>query len=658
MHRRYSAWTGRTEPFGAGVSAQDVIDELADDLLAGEDVAAALARLARRGPADRQGLDQLRRRVAEARQRELQRMGVDGPARQLEEALAPIIEQERRAVDAAPDDPVAQARAGELDALPDDPFGRLAALRDGDWYDPAAGAAFADLLERFRRDVAEATFGQLAAGMAAMDPDDVAALRELLDELADLAERHERGEDVAADYDDFAQRHADRLAGLGPDGAAPERLEDLLDELARRMAALSSLVAGMDDEQRRQLARLAADALGDADLQGPADRLHATLQRQYPQLRWAAPPEGAPRAGPDASSLTGAVDWMDRLAQFDELRRALGQRYAGARLEDIDVEAVEDLVGEEAAADVRALREMERALEEAGAVRRVRGALQLTPRGVRRLGEISLTRIYRPAGASAGGHEATRVGGDSELSGTTRSLRYGDPFRLDVTRTIGNALRRRAAEGAPVVGSRVDLQADDFELAEAERRIKVVTALLLDMSFSMPLRGNWGPAKRVALALEALIASRFPTDELVLIGFSDLARRLQPADLLVAGWERVYGTNMEHAFALARREFARHPAAERQVIMITDGEPTAHLEGSRPLFAWPPAPRTLERTMREGQRLRRCGATLHVFLLDHDPGAGRFVERLVRHVGGRVLYPDLTDLGSVVVRDFLSRRGA
>ncbi len=656
MRVRYSAWTGTREPFPAGVSAQDVIDELADDLLAGEDVSSALARLARTGLAGRGGLDDLRRRVAEARAREMTRMGLDGPAQRLAEALAPILDRERAALAAAPADPIAQARSDELAELPDDPFGQLAALRDGQWFDPEAGAAFARLLEQVRRDIADATFGQLANGLADMQPQDVARMRDLLDELNDLAERHERGEDVADDYADFARRYEQQLSAMSADGRPPERLEDLLAELARRMAAMSSLLAGMDAEQRQHLAQLAATALGDVDLRPQADRLRATLRRQFPQMRWTQPPVGVPQASSEASSIAGAVDWMDRVARMDDLERALGQRYPGARLEDIDAAAVEQLLDPQAAEDVRALREMERALEHAGAVRRVRGRLELTPRGIRRLGDAALARIYRPAHqARSGGHATTSSGGDSELAGTTRPLRYGDPFRLDVGRTVGNALRRRAGSG--VRGARVRLRAEDFELAEAEHRVRVVTALLLDMSFSMPLRGNWGPAKRVALALQALISSRFPQDELVMIGFSDLARRLQSRDLLVAGWERVYGTNMEHAFALARREFERHPAAERQVIMITDGEPTAHLEGSRPLFSWPPAPRTLERTMREGLRLRRCGATLNVFLLDHDPGAGMFIERLVRHVGGRLLYPDLQDLGSVVVRDFLSRRG-
>lgn len=657
MRVRYSAWTGTHEPFTSGISARDVIDELRDDLLAGDDVRAALARLAHTGPAGRSGLDDLRRRVAQAREREMARMGLDGPAQQLAEALAPILEREREAVADAPDDPIAQARGDELDALPDDPFAQLTALRDSDWYDPDAGAAFGRLLEQLRQDVAEATFGQLAAGLAAMEPGDIERMGQLLDELNDLAERHERGEDVSDDYDRFAEQYAQELSALTDDGQPPRRLEDLLAVLARRMAAMTSLLAGMGAEQRRQLAQLAADALGDVDLQPRTERLQATLRRQFPHHRWSQPPAGVPQAAPESSSLADTVDWMDRIAQMDELERALGQRYPGARLEDIDPAAIEELLDPMAAEDVRALREMERALEEAGAVRHVHGRLELTPRGIRRLGEASLAEIYRPARLGpSGGHAATRSGGDSEPTGTTRPLEFGDPFRLDVTRTIGNALRRRADAGT--AGTNFELTADDFELAEAEHRVRVVTALLLDMSFSMPLRGNWEPAKRVALALEALIASRFPSDELVIIGFSDLARRLQSRDLLVAGWERVYGTNMEHAFAIAGREFARHPAAERQVIMITDGEPTAHLEGSRPVFSWPPSPTTLTRTLQAGRRLRSAGATLNVFLLDHDPGAARFIETLVRNVGGRLLYPDLRDLGSVVVRDFLSRRGA
>jgi uncharacterized protein with von Willebrand factor type A (vWA) domain len=255
-----------------------------------------------------------------------------------------------------------------------------------------------------------------------------------------------------------------------------------------------------------------------------------------------------------------------------------------------------------------------------------------------------------------GSHRADGAGGDGELTGSTRPLRFGDPFRLDVSRTLYNAITRQAGLGAHETRTGLNLAADDFELAEADRRVRAATVLLLDMSFSMPLRGNWVPAKRVALALHSLVSSKFPEDRFYIVGFSDYARRLQPRDLLTTGWERVYGTNMQHAFMIARRLLGAHPGAERQVIMVTDGEPTAHLEGDTPWFNWPPEPRTLQLTLAEAARLARTGATLNVFLLDHDPGAAAFVEKMVRSYGGRIFYPDLADLGTLVVRDFLAHR--
>lgn len=654
MRQRYSAWTGRQEPLGPETAVAEVLDELADDLLDGEDLDAALARLARRGMAGRAGLEEMRRRLAAARADELRRMGLDAPAQALAEQLAPIVAQEQAAVDAAADgDEAARDRGQQLDALPDDPFGQIDALRDSSWIDADAGRAFDELLDRLRGDVARATLGRLADGLDQLGADDVARLRDMLSELNDLAERAERGEDVDDDYQRFRETYSDELAGFGTDGP-PEHLDDLLEAMARRMAAMSSLIAGLDDDQRRQLAQAAQAALGDMGLAFEAERLRATLRRQFGELGWQQPPTGAPEQSPQASSMAGTVDWIERVGRMEDLERALGQRYPGARLEDVDPATVAELLDSESAEDLRALREIERLLEQSGAARRSDGRLELTGRGLRHLGERLLATMYTPArDGSAGAHTSVVIGGAGELTGTTRAWRFGDPFRLDVTRTVSNALRRPNARGPE---RSVTLAPDDFELAEAEQRVRVVTAVLLDMSFSMPLRGNWGPAKRVALALEALVSSRFPADRVVLIGFSDYARRLAPRDLLVSGWERVYGTNMEHAFALARREFVRDPGAQRQVIVITDGEPTAHLEHGRSVFAWPPAPRTLQRTLVEARRLRRTGATLNMFLLDHDPGAARFVEQLVSQVGGRLFYPDLHDLGSVVVRDYVARR--
>ncbi|CAN5818502.1 VWA domain-containing protein [soil metagenome] len=656
MRVRYGRWSGTQDPFPARVGADDVLDEVAEDLLSGAAPDQALRDVLRRGLRGRvSGLDELRQRVEQARRRELARMGLEGPLRAVERALDEIVERERTAVDFHPDDEEAALHRDQLDALPGDVAGRLGALEGYAFVDRRAGQDFQRLLERLRRDVARATFGRLAGALGSQRPEDLARMGDLLADLNAMITRPDRGPSAGeGECDDFAafkERYGDLLPG------DPQSLDELLEELARRMAALSRLLAGMDPDQRAQLAELAEGMLGDLDLAFQADQLRRALQDAYPELGWdQGVQRGGAGFGQGEASLSSTVDWIQHLQSYDDLAESLGQSYPGARLEDIDEEALRQALGEDAARDLRALIQIERVLEEAGAATRRQGRLELTPRGIRHLGERSLARIYeRAVTGAAGSHRTPGSGGDGELTGATRTLRFGDPFRLDVPRTVRNAILRRAR------GSRaaaVALGPEDFELAEAERRVRAATVLLLDMSFSMPLRGNWVPAKRVALALHALVSSKFPEDRFYVVGFSDYARRLQPRDLLATGWERVYGTNMQHAFMLARRLLGAHPGAERQVIMVTDGEPTAHLEGEHAFFAWPPEPRTLQLTLSEAARLASTGATLNVFLLDHDPGAAAFVERMVRSYGGRIFYPDLDDLGSLVVRDFLSGRRA
>ena len=647
MRIRYGRWTGSQDPFPADVSPDDVLAEIGEDVLEGLTPDEALQRLLQRGFSGRRGavsgLSGLRRRVEAARRRELQRMGLDGPLQQIQQQLADIVAAERAALDLAEDGVDAAAHHEQLDALPSDPAGQLAALQSYDWYDARAAADFEQLLRTLRADVAEATFGRLAGAMGAMDEAAIARLKDMLAALNDLIDRRDRGENVDQDYQRFRDRYADLL---GSDAAT---LDELLEEMARRMAAMSRLLAGMTPEQREQLAQLSDQLFGDVDLAFQAERLQRALQAAHPDLGWDAPVRDGVPGGEESASLSATVDWVERLQQFEDLSTALSQDYPGARLDDIDQDALRSAAGDEAVHDLRALRDIERVLEEAGAAGRRGGKLELTPHGIRRLGEKSLARIYGDAAEGAiGSHRAQRVGGDGELNGSTRPWRFGDPFRIDIGRTIRNSLLRN--------GSPVRLHPDDFELAEAEKRVRVATVLLLDMSFSMPLRGNWVPAKRVALALQSLIDGQFPEDRLYVVGFSDFARQLQPADLLASGWEPVYGTNMQHAFLIARRLLAAHPEASPQVIMVTDGEPTAHLEGAESRFAWPPEPKTLRLAMLEARRLARTGATLNVFLLDHDPGAAHFVEAMVRSCGGRIFYPDLDNLGSVVVEDFLAGR--
>lgn len=349
--------------------------------------------------------------------------------------------------------------------------------------------------------------------------------------------------------------------------------------------------------------------------------------------------------------LSEGLDAIEQASRLEQLSDSLSQDYAGAALEDIDEEALRDALGNDAVRDLSRLRAIEKMLTDAGVISRSEGRLELTPRGVRKLGERALTRVFdRLSVDRPGSHETTYAGGADELTGTSRPWRFGDPFRLDLGRTVHNAVVRTGP------GRDIRLHPDDFEVAEAERRTSTATVLLLDMSRSMPLRGHWEHAKRMALALHTLISTTYPEDHLEIIGFSDYARPMTPADLAEVDWEPVYGTNMEHAFNLAGRALSKHPDAARQVLLVTDGEPTAHLEGEYVFFNWPPVRETLEKTYREAMRLSRSGVTMNIFMLEQSPGLASFIERLARIVGGRVFTASGEEIGDLIVSDYVRSR--
>jgi uncharacterized protein with von Willebrand factor type A (vWA) domain len=427
--------------------------------------------------------------------------------------------------------------------------------------------------------------------------------------------------------------------------------------MARRMAAMSRLRAALSPEQRAELAALAEQVMGDMDLAFEVDRLGRNLAEAFPDMAWGEPQM---TAGEHAMPLDATVDAMERLHEYEDLDRALAGDYAGAALEDVDEDAVRRTLGEDAVRDLRRLKQIERTLEQSGLVRRRQGRLEVTPRGARKLGERALVRVFEQLRRDREGmHEARDAGGLAEPTGATRPWRFGDAGEIAVQRTVFNAVARRGSPAATGVDPRaVSISAEDFELVEAEQRTEGATALLLDLSFSMPLRGHFVHAKRMALALHALIEGRYPHDTLYMIGFSDFARRMQPQDLTSAGWERTPGTNMQHAFHLAGRLLAQHPRATKQVIMVTDGEPTAHLEGDRALFNWPPVPTTIRLTLAEAMRLSKAGVTLNVFMLEDSPGLERFMERLARLTSGRVFLMADENLGEFVVRDYVARRSA
>ena len=637
---RYRRWDGTQDPFGPDISAGDALEAMSEDLLSGQGVDRALRRLLRQGIQGRfNGLDALRARLREARRRDEERLNLEGPLREVQERLDDILEAERTALSFRAED---DARLGEqfLDSLPPDPAGQIGELKEYRFVDPKAQRKFDELMEWLRDQVMGSYFRNLAEGLRTMTPEQLGRFKDMLAELNAMIEARERGEPY--DFPGFMRRYGDFF----PDH--PQTLEELLERMARRMAALSRLLASMSQEQRAELEALARQVLEDLDLAFEVDRLAGTLSDLFPGLPWDDP---ALAGGEEAMPMQATVDALERISDYEQLDRSIRADYAGASLEDVDEEQLRRTLGDEAVRDLRRLKEVERALEQAGLVTRVAGRLEVTPRGARRLGERVLVRVFEQLRKDReGAHDARRAGGPAEPTGATRPWRFGDSGEIAVQRTVFNAVLREGPS------SRVRLEPQDFELVEAEQRTETATALLLDLSFSMPLRGHWVPAKKMALALHALIEGRYPQDSLYLIGFSDYARRMKPEDLAGTGWERVYGTNMQHAFNLAGRLLADRPRATRQVIMVTDGEPTAHLEGEEVFFAWPPVPKTIRRTLSEAMRLARTGVTINVFMLEESPGLQRFMERLARLTGGRVFQAKGDELGEFVVRDYVRRR--
>jgi uncharacterized protein with von Willebrand factor type A (vWA) domain len=642
MSFRYSRWDATQDPFGPDLAAADLLEELSEEVLGGAGIEGAMQRMMRQGMRGRfSGLDSLRDRLRRMRAQEEAALDLAGPLEEVRERLDEILDRERSTLSFRAEDD-ARTRETFLDSLPPDAPGQIRELTDYRFVDPESQRMFDALVESVREQVMRAYLRSAADGLRNVTAEDLSRLRDMLADLNDLIERRERGEPY--DFEGFMRRHGDLLPG------DPKTLDELLEQMARRMAAMSRLIASLPPEQRAELQALAEQVMQDIDLAFEMSRLAANLQGAFAELPWDEPAMGG---GDDPQALSATVDALERLHDYEDLERSMTGDYAGAALEDVDEDAVRRTMGEPAVRDLRRLKEVERLLERAGLVRRNRGRLEITPRGARKLGERALGQVFEELRRDREGtHLARDPGGAAEPTGATRPWLFGDTGQIAVQRSVFNAVRR----GGGTPDARVRLKAEDLELVEAEQRTETATALLLDLSFSMPLRGHWVHAKKMALALHALIDGRYPHDTLYLVGFSDYARRMEPEDLTAAGWERTYGTNMQHAFLLAGRLLAQHPRAVRQVIMVTDGEPTAHRVGDEAFFNWPPLPETVRETLAEAMRLSRSGVSLNVFMLEESEGLVEFMERLARVAGGRIFLMDDHRLGEFIVRDYVGGR--
>ncbi|HEV8648730.1 MAG TPA: VWA domain-containing protein [Actinomycetes bacterium] len=659
MAYRYGRWQGGPDPLEPPFDLAAALDRLGDRVLAGERPGDALSSLLRQGMPGLRGLRDLLRRVRE-RRRELRGRGTfDGTLEQVRELLDRALEQEREALAADPSDAARLAEA-ELDQLPPDTAGAVRQLADRQWRSPEAAATYERIRDLLRREVLDAQFRGMRQALAGASSEDLERVRDMLADLNAMLDADARGEDTTAAFDQFMQEYGDMFP------ERPRNLDELVDALARRAAAASRLLASLSPEQREELAALMQAAMADLGLERELDRLGHALQWRRPELRWGQP---AAMGGDQALGLGDATTALEELADLEALEASLGQGYAGASLDDIDLEAVERALGRAATADVEALRALERELAEQGYLTREHGELKLTPKAIRRIGATALRRIFSSLETRRrGDHDVPGAGALGELTGSSRQWQFGDEQPLDVVGTVKNAVLRGAGTPHPEVGitapaaprPAVTLEAADFQVLETEHRTRAAVCLLVDLSYSMLLREAWGAAKSTALALHSLVSTRYPQDALQIIGFSSVARILKPGELADLGPNmEQQGTNLQHALLLAGRHLDHHPDAEPVILVVTDGEPTAHLQpGGYPWFEWPPSPETIELTMAAVLRLTRRGATINVFMLDTEPRLVRFVQALARLNGGRVFTPSSERLGDYVVQDYLrARRG-
>ena len=429
----------------------------------------------------------------------------------------------------------------------------------------------------------------------------------------------------------------------------PRNLDELMDTLAQRSAAAQRMLNSMSPEQRAELMALSQQAFGSPELNQALARLDDNLRALRPGEDWTGSEQFG---GEEGMGLGEGAGVMQELGELDQLMDQLQQSYSGARMDDVDLDALARHLGPDAAVDARALQDLERALRETGYLKKSSdGHLKLSPKAMRQLGKTLLQDVATRMSGRQGQRENRKAGAAGDLSGATRPWEYGDTEPWDVTRSITNAVLREG--GRP---SR--LLVDDIEVQETEARTQAAVALLVDTSFSMAMDGRWVPMKRTALALHQLIQSRFRGDHLELIAFGRHAQVMQIEELtgLEARWTK--GTNLHHGLLLANRHFRKHPNAQPVLLVVTDGEPTAHLTPHGEVyFEYPPHPLTLANTVGELDNARRMGAQTTFFRLGEDPGLARFIESMARRVDGRMVSPELDDLGAAVVGSYLGGRG-
>ena len=665
----YSRWDGSQAGFD--LDADAVLAEIKDDLMYHGDVGFALRRMLQQGFRDRngrqvEGLEDLLERVREARRQEHAQHDPGGAYEEIANELNEILDRERAALDrleqeagASGDqrrrevtDQVVGERRAQLGLLPEDLAGRMRSLARYDFTSSEASERFEALLERLREETVRTYLDQVA-GAASSSAAERERIRNALDALNKMMEQSAAGEALDPSFEQFMDQFGDLFPG------DPADLDELLEQLAQRMAAASAMLASMTPGERAQLQELMDELLSDMDLSWQINRLAGNLRTAFPGEQW---DRRMSFSGDEGMGLAETTDMFQRLGELDQLETMFSGAPQPGALAEVDLDRVRSLLGSQAAASLGELQRLSRRLEDAGLVEQREGHLELTPKGLRQIGQRALEDLFKHlAKDRLGGHGLARVGTGHERAEDTKPYETGDPFNLDIERTMRNALRRQVSQAEPEAGRPgvrfpIRLSPEDFEIERTEHQSQCATVLLIDLSLSMPLRDNFLAAKKVALAMQALISGQFPRDYLGLIGFSDRAREIRPEELPAVSWDYGYGTNMQHALLLARRQLSRRHGT-KQIVMITDGEPTAHIEADGGVFFnYPPARPTVDATLLEVLRCSKEGIRINTFALDATGHLRSFVEKMTQLNRGRAFFTTPDTLGDYVLVDFIENR--
>jgi uncharacterized protein with von Willebrand factor type A (vWA) domain len=654
-YRRFDGTGGADD-----LDAEALLEALTDDLLENGDLSEALNRLLRQGlrTPDGQEIEGLRDMIERARQRRrelLERGDPDGQFAEFKERLDAIESTERQALEdlsreaaesgderrkQVTDDAVAE-RSVALDLLPDRFADRIDAMRSYEFISSEAREQLEQLLGELREQIVGSYFEQMRGALADPDPEQMRRLREGMDALSRMLEQRERGEDLDPTFEEFMAQYGDLF---GP----ADSLDELLENLAKRFAAAQAMLDSLSGDQRAELERLAQSMFEDMDLNFSMSRFLSNLRRAFPEIDGSG---GYKFQGDRPMSLNETADTAQQLGELERLEGLLSSENPAAMLPEIDIEAVKRNLGEDAARNLDRLGKLVQELSDAGLIERRGGRMELTAHGVRRLGARALSDLFdRLRNGALGDHTATKTGFGHDREEVSRPWESGDPFHLHLSRTVHNAVARGGG-GLPV-----RLEPQDFEIVEHEALVRSATVLAIDLSMSMPMRDNFVPAKKMAIALTTLIRTKFPRDYLGVVVFSEVAREVKVEELPTVMWDYIYGTNLQHALALSRKMLSREHGT-RQILVVTDGEPTAHLDDSgEPHFHYPPTNETLRRTMAEVVRCTRAGITINTFALDLERTQFPFVEQIAQVNGGRTFYPSNDELGGYVLTDFLKHR--